>query len=140
VGETDSNILLETINDFGQISHSSINNLVPGTPREIDTAIFNNPALNEIQWEHWLMGSINPTSSNLMIELENLIKEISSKVTLSNLHPMLLARSPNLVKAGPIQDYAESIDNGTVNDLVRLAVRLMVHLSPWGASVLIMVT
>jgi hypothetical protein len=107
--------------------------------KDFDTDLFNTPGLNDIQWEHWLMGNFNPSASSLMVELENLIKEISSKVTLSNIHSILLAKSPNLVKAGPIPDYAGSVDKGTLNDLVRLAVRLMVNMSPSGASVLIMV-
>jgi hypothetical protein len=97
--------------------------------KEFDNAMFRDQAFNEIQWEHWLMGNINPSSS-LMVELENLVKDISSKVKLSNLHLLLLARTLNLVKAGLNEGSAECIDNGTVNDLVRLAVRMIVSLSP----------
>jgi hypothetical protein len=85
------------------------------------------------------MGNINPSSS-LMVELENLVKDISSKVKLSNLHPLLLARTPNLVRTGLNEGSAECIDNGTVNDLVRLAVRMIVSLSPRGVYIQIMVS
>jgi hypothetical protein len=107
--------------------------------KEFDNVMFRDQAFNEIQWEHWLMGNINPSSS-LMIELENLVKDTSSKVKLSNLHPLLLARTPNLVKAGLNDGFAECIDNGAVNDLVRLAVRVIVSLSPRGEYIQIMVS
>jgi hypothetical protein len=45
-------------------------------------------------------------------------------------HPLLLAKTPNLVKTGLNEGFAKCIDNGTVNDLVRLAVRMIVSLSP----------
>ena len=107
--------------------------------KEFDNAMFRDQAFNEIQWEHWLMGNINPSSS-LMVELENLVKDISSKVKLSNLHPLLLARTPNLVKADLNERFAECVDNGTVNDLIRLAVRMIVSLSPRGEYIQIMVS
>jgi hypothetical protein len=119
--------------------HSSTNNSAASTLNEIDVSIFNNTDFDDIQWEHWLLGNITSTSSSLMIELENLVKEISSKVNISNLYPLLLARNPNIVKAAPIQDSTE-IDNRTLNNLVELAVRLMVNLSPWGAAVILMVS
>ena len=107
--------------------------------KEFDNAMFRDQAFKEIQWEHWLMGNINPSLS-LMVELESLVKDISSKVQFSNLHPLLLARTPNLVKAGLNDESAECIDNGTVNDLVRLAVRMIVSLSTHGEYIQIMVS
>ena len=107
--------------------------------KEFDNAMFRDQAFSEIQWEHWLVGNINPSSS-LMVELESLVKDISSKVQFSNLHPLLLARTPNLVKAGLNDESAECIDNGTVNDLVRLAVRMIVSLSTHGEYIQIMVS
>jgi hypothetical protein len=107
--------------------------------KEFDNAMFRDQTFSEIQWEHWLMGNINPSSS-LMVELESLVKDISSKVQFSNLHPLLLARTPNLVKAGLNDESAECIDNGIVNDLVRLAVRMIVSLSTHGEYIQIMVS
>jgi hypothetical protein len=107
--------------------------------KDSDHAMFRDQAFNEIRWERWLVGNINPSSS-LMVELESLVKDISSKVQFSNLHPLLLARTPNLVKAGLNDESAECIDNGTVNDLVRLAVRMIVSLSTHGEYIQIMVS
>jgi hypothetical protein len=116
--------------------HSSTDD---STANPWDTELFSTLDFKDIQWEHWLMGNINPSSNTLMIELENLVNEISSKITLGNLHSLLLARSPRLVKSHLVEGPGEHIDDGTLNDLVRLAVRLIVNLSPSGIYIQITV-